>query len=90
MLELGADPLVAIEPDARSSREAGGLGFGMDSVTLTLDAAGVRALFATYSNVTVRAPDAQERLPDGLVEIAEQEFGGVVHRNMVTVLYLAR
>ena len=40
--------------------------------------------------MTVRAPDAQEQLLDGLVEIAKQEFGGVVHRNMVTVLYLAR
>lgn len=57
--------------------------------TLTLDASGVRALYATYSNLTVRGPDEQEKLLDGLAEIAERQFGGIVQRNIVTAMYVA-
>lgn len=58
--------------------------------TLVLDAAGVRRLYATYSNVNVLPVEARERLLDGLAEIAERDFAGRVERNVVTAIYTAR
>lgn len=58
--------------------------------TLHLSTAQMRALYATYSQFSVLAPDARERLLDGLAEIAEREFGGRVERNMCTALYIAQ
>lgn len=58
--------------------------------TLTLDPAGVRNLYATYSNVTVLPPVEQLHLLDGLARIAVTEFAGRVERNMTTVIYTAR
>lgn len=58
--------------------------------TLTLDPVGLRRLYSTYSNVTALLPDDRERLLDGLIEIAERQFGGVVTRNMTTAIYTAR
>ena len=58
--------------------------------TLTLDPAGVRRLYATYSNITALPPDERERVLDGLAEISEREFGGKVTRNMTTSIYTAR
>jgi SAM-dependent methyltransferase len=58
--------------------------------TLTLDPGGVRRLYATYSNITALAVDERERVLDGLAEIAEREFGGVVTRNMTTSIFTAR
>ena len=57
--------------------------------TLTLDPAGVRRLYSTYSNVTALPPEARERLLDALEDVARREFGGVVTRNMTTALYIA-
>lgn len=58
--------------------------------TLTLDPVGLRRLYSTYSNVTALPPDDRERLLNGLIEIAERQFGGVVTRNMTTAIYTAR
>lgn len=58
--------------------------------TLRLDSQGVRALYGTFSNITALGPSERARVLDGLVDIAEREFGGRVTRNMVTVLYTAR
>lgn len=58
--------------------------------TLTLDPIGVRRLYATYSNITALPLAERERLLDGLAEIAEREFGGVVSRNMTTSIYTAK
>lgn len=57
--------------------------------TLTLDPAHVRRLYATYSNITVLPVDERERVLDGLADVAEREFGGVVTRNMTTSIYTA-
>jgi SAM-dependent methyltransferase len=57
--------------------------------TLRLDPVGIRALYATYSNVTALAPAARERLLDALQEIAATTFAGTVERNMTTVTYTA-
>lgn len=58
--------------------------------TLTLDPVGVRALYATYSNVTALPPIEQQRLLDGLADIATTQFSGHVERNMTTAIYTAR
>lgn len=58
--------------------------------TLTLDPVGVWRLYATYSNVTALPGEERERLLDGLAEVAEREFDGVVTRNMTTSIYTAR
>lgn len=58
--------------------------------TLTLDAPGVRRLYATYSNVMALPADERERLLDGLAEVAAQEFAGAVTRNMTTSIFTAR
>jgi hypothetical protein len=62
----------------------------LQSWSLTLDPAGIRRLYATYSNITALPPDERERVLDGLAEIAEREFGGAVTRNMTTSIYTAR
>lgn len=58
--------------------------------TLELDPSAVRRLYATYSNVTALPADEQARLLDALQRIAEEEFAGVVTRNMSTSIYTAR
>ena len=58
--------------------------------TLTLEPAGVRALYATYSNVTALPPAERAALLDGLAATATSEFGGRVERNMTTAIYTAR
>jgi SAM-dependent methyltransferase len=58
--------------------------------TLTLDPAGVRALYATYSEVARLEPAARARMLDALADVAERRFGGRAPRNMVTIAYMAR
>ena len=58
--------------------------------TLTLDPPGVRALYATYSEVAGLDLAARAALLEALAEVAEREFGGRVERNMVTIAYTAR
>jgi SAM-dependent methyltransferase len=77
----------------RAELEASGLfqdvGFEVRPWTLILDAAGVRALYGTYSEINARTADERERVLDALVEIAERQFGGRVERNMLTALHTA-
>jgi SAM-dependent methyltransferase len=58
--------------------------------TLTLTTAQTRALYASFSQFSVLAPDERTRLLDALAEIAETKFAGRVERNMCTALYTAR
>jgi SAM-dependent methyltransferase len=58
--------------------------------TLTLDAGGIRRLYATFSNVTALPPDEREALLDALAETATGQFGNRVERNMVTAIHTAR
>ena len=58
--------------------------------TLVLDAAQVRALYATYSHFSVVEEPERSRLLDGLFEIAADQFGGRVERNMCTAVYTAQ
>lgn len=57
---------------------------------LTLDAAEMRALYGTYSNVTALPVDEREALLDALVAIATAQFDGRIERNMTTAIYIAR
>lgn len=58
--------------------------------TLTLDPPGVRALYATYSEIARMAPDPRARVLDQLADVAERQFAGRVERNMITIAYTAR
>ena len=57
---------------------------------LTLDPAGVRSLYATFSHVAALPRLERDALLDGLVAIAANRFAGVVQRNMTTAIYTAR
>jgi len=58
--------------------------------TLELDADQTVALYATFSDMTARPADEQRQVLGQLRRIAEDEFGGRVTRNMITILYTAR
>ncbi len=90
----GPNPPFGMDVEARTA-ELGEHGFRdieYEAIrwTLTLDAAGTRRLYATYSNIA-RLPDAdRERILDELERVANLEFGGRVERLMVTPVYTAR
>lgn len=84
----------ALDVEARLA-ELNDAGFQTDSPvfmhwTLSLDAAGVRRLYETFSNVLVLPLTERHALLDGLVDVAERQFGGRVERNMTTAIYTAR
>ena len=54
------------------------------------DPEGIRALYATFSNIERRPSEEREAVLDGLARIAAAEFGGVVERAILTTLYTAR
>lgn len=91
----GSDrPPFALDEAARLADFAAA-GFAADAPqflrwTLALDPDGVRALYATYSNVTALPAHEQTRLLDTLHYVAAQQFAGRVERNMITAIYTAR
>jgi SAM-dependent methyltransferase len=58
--------------------------------TLVLNPAQVRALYATYSQFSAQTEAERNRILDGLEQIAAEQFGGRVERNMCTAIYTAR
>lgn len=58
--------------------------------TVTLDTAGVKALYATFSPVAILPQAARRELLDELGRIADTRFGGRVERPMLTPIYTAR
>ena len=50
----------------------------------------LRGLYATFSPIQKQPEAKRERILDGLVAIAEKEFGGVVKRPFLTVVYLSK
>lgn len=58
--------------------------------TAQFDTARLRALYATFSTVSVLGAEEQGRILGELVRLAESEFGGLVERNLVTAVYTAR
>jgi SAM-dependent methyltransferase len=58
--------------------------------TLVLDAARLRALYATFSQIATLEAEVRNRLLDGVQEIAAKDFANRVERRMVTAIYTAR
>ena len=58
--------------------------------THSLDAAGIAALYRTFSPVIRRPAAEREELIRQLARVVEDQFNGVVHRSMLTPIYLAR
>jgi len=54
------------------------------------DTAQVRALYATFPNVSGLPEPRRSEVLDALAEIAEREFGGMVERTFYTAIYTAR
>ena len=87
-------PPHALDAPARI-QELRGAGFDADQPqfiewTLALDPACVRGLYETYSNVTALPSAERSSLLAALEDVATQEFGGRVERNMTTDIYTAR
>jgi SAM-dependent methyltransferase len=88
-------PSHALDVDARLAEfNATGdfeeIAYEMIPWTLTRDPAGVRALFATFSEITCLRPDERDPLLDRLQRVAAEQFGGKVEKPMVTAIYSAR
>lgn len=58
--------------------------------TLTLDPAGVRALYGTFASINQQPAAVRERLLDALASVAADEFRGHVERRMLTPCYFGR
>lgn len=58
--------------------------------TLTLNTDEVGALYGTFSGISRLPTEERARVLAQLMAVAEEEFGGRVERNMVTVVYMAR
>lgn len=54
------------------------------------DTNGIRALYGTFSPIARLDETRRSEILDGVARIAEAEFGGRVHRTLVTSLYTAR
>jgi SAM-dependent methyltransferase len=57
---------------------------------LRLSSAQVGALFATFSNISRLPAERRDAILAELVAIAERDFGGVVRKQMVSPIYIAR
>jgi hypothetical protein len=55
-----------------------------------MDAAHVRSLAATFSQVSYAEPQQQMRILEKLGELVEREFSGRVERRFLTALYVGR
>lgn len=54
------------------------------------DTSRTRALYATFSPIARLPAEERERLLDAVALVAERDFGGVVERPLLTVVYTAR
>jgi hypothetical protein len=54
------------------------------------DAAGIRALYSTFSPISSLDPERRTQFLDSVARVAELEFGGHVETPLVTSLYTAR
>ena len=58
--------------------------------SLELDAARARALFGTFSPILALDPGERERILAEIGAVVDEQFGGLVERHCVTVLYTAQ
>jgi len=106
------DPLFVDIPHAPSGpAKEGGPSFGLDADarlatlgragyeelehdlfrwTRAWDTEGIRRLYATFSPIGALEPERRAAFLDSIARIAESDFGGVVHKPLVTSLYTAR
>ncbi|MGH7540155.1 MAG: class I SAM-dependent methyltransferase [Gemmatimonadota bacterium] len=87
-------PSFALDSEARFAalRAAGfeGPGHELFRWTRGWDTAGIRALYSTFSPISVLEPGRRTDFLDSVARVAEVEFGGRVEKPLVTSLYLAR
>ncbi len=58
--------------------------------SLPFDAARTRGLYATFPHIRTQPPAERDHLLDQLGRVVDESFGGVVHRTLLTPLYIAR
>jgi SAM-dependent methyltransferase len=58
--------------------------------TATLSSEQLRGLFATFSEITRLEPGQREQVLDAIVRVANEQFGGVIEKPIVTSIYTAR
>jgi SAM-dependent methyltransferase len=58
--------------------------------SLTCDTAGLVALYSTFSPIQALEAKSREQFLAGLAQVANEQFGGRVERQLITVLYTAR
>ncbi len=87
-------PRFGLDVDARAAALAAA---GFDSFRHELipwnfewDAAGIRALYATFSPIARLEDQRREAILDSVGRVAQLEFGGRVRRPLLTTLYTAR
>jgi len=87
-------PYALDEPARRADFHVAGAEeeFAVERVAWTLrrTAREIRALYSTWASIARLPDDAREAVLDGVERVAEREFGGIVERPMITVLYTGR
>jgi SAM-dependent methyltransferase len=88
-------PPFALDVDARYAQlsetgEFSEIAHEMIRWTLTLDTAGVKGLFATFSEIARLPFETRREVLEGLARIASESFGGRVEKAMITSIYTAR
>jgi SAM-dependent methyltransferase len=58
--------------------------------SFTCATAGLVALYSTFSPIQALEPNSRQRLLTGLAQVANEQFGGRVERQLITVLYTAQ
>lgn len=91
---IGGNPVFALEFETRTSQLVAA---GFDSVEYEVirwvhrfTPETIRALYATFSNVTRLPRLEQQEILDEIARVAREDFNGVVDRPMLTVIYTAR
>jgi SAM-dependent methyltransferase len=88
-------PQFELDAEARVSdleSQAGLVDVSQEAVrwSIEMDAAQVRAHYASMIGVRRRSPEEQERFLHAVADLVTSEFGGKVERNFLTVLYTGR
>ncbi len=57
---------------------------------LDLSSADMRGLYSTFSPISRLPPDEKASTLDALTRVADEQFGGVVRRNMTSIIYVSQ
>lgn len=88
-------PPFALDRDARianliATGEFDDISYETIHWTATFNSAGIRELFATFSEIALLLTERRQLLLNDLAKIADEQFGGRVVKPMVTPIYIAR